>query len=154
MLKNKLFLFFVVFFFISFIVFNSYSTFSKTLLCKRFQCIMINDIIVYTEAAKTPEEKQRGLSGKRSINTNEGMLFSFPERIKPAFWMKDMLFPIDIIWIANKKVVQIDENLLPPPKYSEPMIYRPNRDIDYVLEVNAFFCKKNNIRVGNSVLFL
>jgi len=59
--------------------------------------------------------RREGLSVKDSLEENEGMLFVFEEKnIKPSFWMKDMKFAIDIIWIDNEKIVQINENVQPP----------------------------------------
>src|SRR3989344_4302445 len=50
-------------------------------------------------------ERAQGLSGRKSLAENEGMLFVFGGKdVKPAFWMKDMLMPIDIIWINDRKV--------------------------------------------------
>jgi uncharacterized membrane protein (UPF0127 family) len=68
--------------------------------------------------------------------------------------MKDMLIPLDFIWVANGKIVKIDKNV-PAPAPNTPdgnlKTYSPGTPIDYVLEVNAGFSDKNNIKVGDSV---
>jgi len=67
--------------------------------------------------------------------------------------MKDMFIPIDIIWIDNGKVIQIDRDVQPEPGVddSDLAFYIPADPIDYVLEVNARFCEKNLIEVGDVV---
>src|SRR3989344_7332267 len=55
---------------------------------------------VKVELALTPEEQTQGFSGRSGLGENEGMLFVFDTPGKYGFWMKDMLFPIDIIWLA------------------------------------------------------
>jgi hypothetical protein len=67
--------------------------------------------------------------------------------------MKDMKFPIDIIWISGDEVVGIDENAEPEPgkPLSDLKIYYPPREIDSVLEVNAGTAEKYNLKVGDTV---
>jgi len=66
----------------------------------------------YAEIADTLGERERGLSGKQSLGDDKGMLFIFEEETLPGFWMKDMKFPIDILWIdENKKIVGIEKNM-------------------------------------------
>ena len=62
--------------------------------------LRINNFEIYLDLAATNEEKRRGLSGRNGLEENEGMLFVFEEPGFYSFWMKDMLFPIDIIWIS------------------------------------------------------
>ncbi len=93
-----------------------------------------------------------GLSGRDSIGSADGMLFVFDEPKLPAFWMKDMRFPLDIIWIAGGRVSDIDENVtVPSGSASDDELprYIPDTAIDRVLEVEAGFVKKNSIRIGD-----
>ena len=117
------------------------------------QKITINNTVIYVELAIAPEEKQRGLSGSK-LQENQGMLFVFDNKTIPSFWMKDMLIPLDIIWIEDTKIVQIDENV-PAPNSGEPdtnlRLYQPLAPINYVLEVNAGFSEKHGIKVGDAV---
>lgn len=104
------------------------------------------------ELANTTEKQIRGLSGRESIGEEEGMLFVFSEKGKNYFWMKDMKFPIDIIWIdENLKIIYIKNNALPE---SFPDFFGPEEDSKYVLEVLGSFSEKNNLKVGDSVIFL
>ncbi len=85
--------------------------------------------------ATTTEAVTRGLSGRQSLAEDQGMLFRFPAVSRPGFWMKEMNFPLDIIWInSQKKVVGIERNLVPE---SYPTLYYPRANIKYVLEINA-----------------
>ena len=78
------------------------------------------------------------------------MLFVFKEEGYYPFWMKDMKFPLDIIWINDSKVIDITYGA--QTEGSTPTnIYRPNNPVKYVLEVNAGFALENNIRIGDPV---
>jgi len=113
--------------------------------------VEINGAKVSYKAAITAEEKGIGLSETTNLPENEGMLFFFNGE-SPSFWMKDMSIPIDIIWIASGNVVKIDENVPPPTSSSEKLqTYIPPHPIDFVLEVNAGFAERNNIKVGDEV---
>ena len=105
---------------------------------------------VFVEIMDTPEKRAHGLSGRSLLSENEGMLFVFEEKdIMPAFWMKDMSFAIDIIWIdENFKIIGIEENLSPD---TFPRAFSPSEPVKYVLETPAGWSKKNSIRVGDNV---
>ena len=110
--------------------------------------VEINDIIIPVELVDTPEKHIQGLSDRKELNG--GMLFLFDERQVRSFWMKNMHFPIDIIWISHRRVVNISKNLQPEgknPKKTYSSIY----PVYYVLEVNAGFCEENNISIGDRV---
>ncbi|MFA5997753.1 MAG: DUF192 domain-containing protein [Candidatus Paceibacterota bacterium] len=97
--------------------------------------------------ADTPALQERGLSGHSALIENEGMLFVFPVSNRTGFWMKNMLFPIDIIWFdGNRRVVDAWENAQPS---SYPEIRAPRSDAQYVLEVRAGFYRNHNIRLGD-----
>ncbi len=103
------------------------------------------------DLALTAEERFRGLSGRESLKENEGLLFVFEREGAHSFWMKDMKFPIDIIWINKEmKVVFVKEKALPE---SYPESFSSEKDAKYVLEVSSGFSEKNNLKVGDTVLF-
>ena len=107
---------------------------------------------IKVDLAMTPEAQVRGLSERIELKANEGMLFVFDYSNKYSFWMKDMNFPIDIIWIGeNLRVVYIKKDAQPE---SYPESYEANQDAKYVLEVVAGFADKNNLREGDKVKFL
>jgi uncharacterized membrane protein (UPF0127 family) len=115
--------------------------------------ILISGNKLYIDVADTQDEREKGLSVKESLNDNEGMLFDFgAEDIYPAFWMKDMVFAIDIIWIDNGEVVGIEKNVPPPTAENERLkMYYPPKTIDYVLEVKGGYCDRNGIKEGDLV---
>jgi uncharacterized membrane protein (UPF0127 family) len=107
------------------------------------------------EIANTETLREKGLSGKTSLPTENGMLFVFDsKKVNPIFWMKGMLIPLDMIWIADGKIVGIDKNI-PAPSANTPddnlSKFNAAQPIDYVLEVNAGFTSNNGVKVGDSV---
>ena len=117
--------------------------------------IKVGSTLINVEVADTMDKRTKGLSGRNSMDLNYGMLFVFDSKgILPVFWMKGMLFPLDFIWIANGKIVKVDRNI-PIPKADTPdenlPTYKTTVPIDYVLEVNAGFIDKNNIKVDDPV---
>ena len=115
-----------------------------------FVTVEINDQKIKAEIAKSTQQITTGLSGRQSLPKDTGMVFYLGERRIATFWMKDMQFPIDIIWIDNEKVVFIIENAQPPSANHTPT-YTPNKPATHVLEVNAGFVKENDINVEDSV---
>ena len=117
--------------------------------------IKINDIKIIAEIANTDQSRQNGLSFREKLDENSGMLFVFNTPLKPFFWMKDMKFPLDMIWIMDNKIVDINNNV-PIPKPDTPLNqlpkYSPKEKVNYVLEVNGGFADKNNIKVGDNVI--
>jgi uncharacterized protein len=104
------------------------------------------------EIPVTGELMSRGLSVKNQLRENESMLFVFEEPLRHTFWMKDMKFPIDIIWLdSNGKIVHIEENLMPCPLVLICPSYAPNTDSQYVLETIAGFAQRHNISLGTTI---
>lgn len=94
----------------------------------------------------TKELQEVGLSGRKSLGKNEGLLFNFPEPGFHGIWMKDMLFPIDVIWFNNDKIVDVWENASPD---SYPKVYTPIEKATIVLEVNAGFVSEHHLKTGD-----
>jgi uncharacterized protein len=100
----------------------------------------------------TSELMAKGLAVKNQLKENEAMLFIFEESAKHSFWMKDMKFPIDIIWLdSDGKVVHIERNLQPCVSVFICPSYTPNTDSLYVLETAAGFTQRHNISVGTNI---
>ncbi len=115
-----------------------------------YTTVTINQAVVRATLADTDAKHEQGLSGHPSLAPDEGMLFIFDHADLYGFWMKDMNFPLDIIWIANNQVVGFSENLAPDPS-PERKIYYPPEPVDRVLEVRSGFVKEQNINVGDKV---
>lgn len=117
--------------------------------------VTIDNVKTEIEVAKTETEREKGLSGRQSLDSGKGMLFVFGEdSAAPKFWMKDMLIPIDIIWIKDGKIIRIDKNVPIPAKNtpdSKLKTYSAGSFVNYVLEVNAGFSDTNSIKVGDTV---
>ena len=115
--------------------------------------ITFSETKVFIEIADTPEEKTQGLSDRTSLPDNQGMLFVWDHDTMPGFWMKDMNFPIDIVWINDNKIVGIEKNALPEPgvELNQLRVYQPPGFIDAVLEVNAGFSDKHSLQVGDQL---
>ncbi len=75
------------------------------------------------------------------------MLFQFAAPGAYPFWMKDMHFPLDIIWLSQGKVVAL-ATLSPPGPGQEPVAHDPGVAADQVVEINAGLAAKDGISVG------
>ena len=105
------------------------------------------------DVAMTSEQRSKGLSVKDTLAENESMLFYFPKANPYGFWMKDMNFPIDIIWLdTNRSVLHIEHSLEPCDSDACP-IYKPEVQTQYVLETVAGFAQKNNVTEDTVVEF-
>lgn len=114
--------------------------------------VTINNQTFSVKLAQTNEEKEKGLSGTSSLSEKSGMLFVFDEPGYHSFWMKNMKFPIDMIYISDQKVVTIYKNAQPLSSDEEsPIIYKPESPADMVLEINAGEADKYNMKSGDTV---
>ena len=108
---------------------------------------IVGEIPMTVEIVSTPEARVAGLSGRQNIGNYDGMLFVFDKDDTYAFWMKDMKFSIDIIWLAvNGTVVDLAENVSPS---TYPQSFRPKVPARFVLEVPAGFAREYMVRVGD-----
>ena len=105
---------------------------------------------IEVEIADTPASQSRGLSNHPPLAENQGMLFVFSDRQIRSFWMKEMLFPLDIIWLDGNRIVKISTNL-PPEGVTPSKIYSSDLPANYVLEVNAGWADRAGIKVGELI---
>ena len=118
---------------------------------KKFLVIGVPSVELKAELADTAEKRTLGLSGREKLGANEAMLFVFADSSIRQFWMKDIKFALDVIWIdENKKIVDITKNALPD---SYPRTFSPLLPAKYVLELNAGFTDENKIEIGDRVIF-
>ncbi len=97
------------------------------------------------EIAKTPAELDKGLMNRKSLRPNAGMLFIFPDQQMRAFWMKDTLIPLDMIFMdAAKKIVGIVHGAT--PKSLDPRAV--DAPAQYVLEINGGLAKQKGLKIG------
>ncbi len=122
---------------------------------------IVNGFELTTDLAITADQKAEGLAVKDHLKENEGMLFVSEQSSRQSFWMKDMKFPIDIIWLdSNGTVVHIEHTLQPCISVLNPAasiqscpIYTPDKDSQYVLETIAGFSQKHNVKIGTHIDF-
>ena len=118
--------------------------------------VTIENAVIKVEIADSDLKRRKGLSGRTNLAEDDGMLFVITDsKSTPTFWMKDMKIAIDIIWIKEGKIIQIDKNVAPPTAGTSDKnlkLYSPKTAVDYVLEVNSGYSDLNNIKVGDSVL--
>jgi uncharacterized membrane protein (UPF0127 family) len=114
----------------------------------------VGDKKIFVETVSTLEKMQQGLSGREKLENDRGMLFDFSGQTdrRPGFWMKDMKFDLDFIWIKNKKIIGITPNV-PSPKSVDDKLqsYYPPSDVDMVLEVNTGWSEKYKIKIGDEI---
>lgn len=114
--------------------------------------ISINGFKVLLAIASTDEQRIKGLSGLEKLDENEGMLFMFNEPSRQGFWMNEMNFPIDIIWLdSNSKVVHIEKNLEPCRIFMTCPVYEPQLDSLYVIELRSDFTNDHSIKNGMKI---
>lgn len=113
--------------------------------------ISFGDIHIIAEVADSGFKRELGLSGRSQLAPDGAMLFVFEQSGYYAFWMKDMHFPLDIIWLdEHKKVITINTDVLPS---TYPATFSPLSPARYVLELNAGFAKKLHISLGDKASF-
>lgn len=105
---------------------------------------------VFVEVADSEATRTKGLSDRASLPQDTGLYFIFPRKDRYAFWMKSMMFPIDIVWIWDGEVVQIDHA---PVEAVDPPVerYNPPVPVDRVLEIPAGKAHEWEIAVGSTV---
>lgn len=112
--------------------------------------IMVDTTPITVEVAQSSSQRRRGLSGRESLAPDHGMLFVMPTEERHSFWMKDMKFPIDMIWIDERgTIVDILHDVTPD---SYPTLFRSTVPVQFILETKSGFSKKNSIDIGDFVV--
>lgn len=97
---------------------------------------------------RTDEELTRGLSGTKNLPSGQAMLFEFSQDYKWQMWMKDMNYPIDMVWFnSNDKVVYMVKNA-EPSSYPKT-IFTPSLPARYVIEFPSGTIEKTGIKIGD-----
>jgi uncharacterized membrane protein (UPF0127 family) len=105
---------------------------------------------IRAEVADTPERKARGLSGRSQLGKGRGMLFPHARPGLHGFWMYDMRFDIDIVWIREDRIVDVTSRAPHDPPGALPT-YRPREAADLVLEVPAGTAEGLGWKIGDRV---
>ena len=114
--------------------------------------VRINRQVIVAEQAQTPTDRAKGLGGRDAqLSDHQGMLFEFDRASVLCFWMKDMRFDIDMIWInPNKQVTHIESDVSPS---TFPENFCPTTAAKYVLEVRAGLSNQLGLKVGDTLRF-
>ena len=113
--------------------------------------LSLNDKTFFVEVAKDKNARAKGLSGREKLLPYHGMLFVFDSPGKHCFWMKDMKFSLDIIWIDESKTVVDVAKYVSPQTY--PEFFCPSRPAKYTLEVAAGSIEQAGLEPGTLVQF-
>jgi len=143
----------VIIFIIAFVfLFRGKQDHASNLEVNNIKYVKIAGQVLKVDLALTPETQSLGLSGRNILKEDEGMLFIFEKSALYYFWMKDMNFPIDMIWIdENLQVIYVKKNAQPE---SFPETFGSTKKSRYVLEVVAGFSEKNNLKERDRIEFL
>jgi len=109
---------------------------------------------VTAELAVTDEERARGLMFREKLLDDQGMLFVFAEEEPHAFWMKNTLIPLDILWLgSDRKIIHIEKNV--PPCTADPCpSYGPETPAGFVLEIRAGLFDELGLKTGDRLDFV
>ena len=119
--------------------------------------IVVGGKILTVLVADTPTRQFRGLSNKKDLGEYAGMLFKFPYKSRYVIVMRDMNFPIDIIWMQDKRIVDLTINAKPEEKNKlekELKQYVPLYNVDMAIEVPTGFIEQNNVKIGDIIVIL
>lgn len=113
---------------------------------------------IEVEVVSSNEAMAKGLSGRQPLTDEQGMLFDFGGPTTPAFWMPDMTFDIDIVWINNNRIIGITKNV-PAPKAGHTSKdtqnlprYFPPAPVNMVLEVSSGWADRWNVHEGDLIM--
>ncbi len=113
--------------------------------------VRVKDHQFHVTIAQSEAQRERGLSGREVLNQDEGMLFLFPAQGIYPFWMPEMRFPLDIIWIRQNAIVEMAQLDAPSSTNPIPERYTPVERADMVLEVPAGTAHTLHLRIGDSI---
>ena len=99
--------------------------------------------------ADTPEKRARGLGGRSGLAPDEGMLFIYSNDGYYAFWMKDMRFAIDILWLSKDGAINYIQESVAASTY--PTSFSPPFPARFVLELPAGYVSEFDVKIGDSV---
>ncbi len=113
-----------------------------------YHTVLINNTEFKVKIADNKLEWSTGLMDTIELEEKEGMLFIFPDKEKRSFWMKNMNFPIDLLWIQDGIIVGMEKNMIPDDgiKY-----YNSINEVNMVLELNTGDIDKYNLEINNII---
>lgn len=113
-----------------------------------YYMVEINNIEFKVKIADNVLEQKIGLMDTIELEEREGMLFIFPDKKERSFWMKNMNFPIDLLWIKDNTIVGIEKNMIPDNGIKH---YNSIEEVNMVLELNSGSIDKYNLNINNII---
>lgn len=113
--------------------------------------VFLGEQLFSLEIASSPEQHYKGLSGREYLCNNCGLLFLFNEPARKTFVMRDMLFPLDVIFIDEDVIVDIYQNLVPEGAITKNS-YSSSRPVDKVLEINGGRANQLKLKIGDQII--
>lgn len=114
---------------------------------KKFKTIEVDGHRFKAETVSIPQDREKGLGRRKGLPENRAMLFEFDKPGNYVFWMKDMRFDLDIIWISDGKIVRIAKNI----SHEALNPTDPQAASDKVLEINAGLSDQYGFDIGDKV---
>jgi len=135
--------------FCSAVFFGSGTAFAKQIEYANALVITASGIEIPVEVADTSQKRSLGLGKRSGLKKDWGMLFVFDKRKTHRFWMKDMQFALDIIWLDNYRIVHILRNVQPGILGEKPTILEPPEAANFVLEIAAGRAAELRLKQGD-----
>lgn len=116
--------------------------------------VTLKDVPLNVLVAKNAYQQEKGLGGRDSLAPYDGMLFPFSFPARYGFVMRDMTFPIDIVWLNAGVVVDIAPNVQPEPGVAEEQLrrYLPRAEANLVIELPAGWVQAHNLQIGDRLV--
>jgi uncharacterized membrane protein (UPF0127 family) len=120
---------------------------------REYRSITVGDDTLVVEIADDGALRERGLSYRDGLEPGTGMLFVYPAEGVRSFWMKEMRFCLDIIWLGETEIVGAAENACPEPGVSDANLarYQSNAPVRFILEVPANWMNERGYGAGTPI---
>lgn len=137
----------------------SYIVMNKPVLCGAGTVAQLRtpNTTLTVSLAQTQDQQRKGLGGCATLARNTGMYFPFSVHGPQTFWMKDMVIPIDIVWLSKGTVVGVTSAIpFPSPSIKDALLplYHSPQDVDAVLEISAGMAEKYGLIKGAQVVLV
>ncbi len=116
--------------------------------------VSINGVSFNVTLAEDDNSRAMGLMYEKSLAEDAGMLFIFPDSRPRAFWMKNTLIPLDILYFNQQQILVSIQADVPPCRATTSRCpnYPSEKPAKYVLEINAGLAEKHNFKVGDELV--
>lgn len=141
-MKRTIIVFGIIVIFLAIIFFSKFSVYGN-----KMAKVRMKGSVFRAETVVSDSKKEKGLGGRKKLCKDCSMLFIFSRQGYWEFWMKEMNFNLDIVWIDGNRIIKIEKNV---DKNSKNKIY-PESPADKVLELNSGIADEKGIEIGDLV---